>query len=129
MQRVLREDAGAIGLVTANGGFLTKHALGVYSTEPPRSGSFRWASAQAAADAAGSIELSAEWEGPVTVEAATVMHDRDGEPELGIVLTRTTDGRRAWGTTREPDAMKLFVAEEPVGRMGTIGPEGAFELG
>ena len=31
----LRDDAGALGLVTANGGYVTKHAFGVYSTRPP----------------------------------------------------------------------------------------------
>jgi acetyl-CoA C-acetyltransferase len=129
MQRVLREDAGAIGLVTGNGGFLTKHALGVYATEPPRSGSYRWESAQAAADAAaGSVDLSTDWKGEVAVEAATVMHDRAGEPELGIVLTRTPDDRRAWGTTDDPDAMKVIVTEEPVGRQGSIDAEGRFEF-
>ena len=128
MQRVLREEPGSIGLVTANGGFLTKHALGLYSTEPPRAGSFRWESAQEATEAAGSVELSADWQGPVTVEAATVMHDRDGAPEHGILLTRTADDRRAWGTTTDADAMKLIVAEEPVGRPGSIGPEGRFDF-
>ena len=126
MQRVLREDAGSIGLVTANGGFLTKHALGLYSTEPPRTGSFRWESPQEATAAAGSVELAGDWEGPVTVEAATVMHDRDGAPENGIVLTRTADGRRAWGTTSDADDMKLIVVEEPVGRQGSVDAAGRF---
>ena len=64
----------------------------------------------------------------MTVEAATVMHDRDGAPENGILLTRTADDRRAWGTTTDADAMKLIVAEEPVGRPGSIGPEGRFDF-
>jgi acetyl-CoA C-acetyltransferase len=128
MQRVLREDAGSVGLITANGGFLTKHALGVYSTEPPRSGRYRWESSQDAADAAGSIELAPDWQGDMTVEGATVMHDRSGEPERGIVLARTADGRRAWGTTSDAEVMKVIVADEPVGRAGTVGPDGDFEL-
>jgi acetyl-CoA C-acetyltransferase len=126
MQRVLRDDAGAIGLVTANGGLLTKHAMGVYSTEPPPSGSYRWESPQAEADAAGSVELATDWTGAVAVEAATVMHDRAGEPELGILLTRTPDDRRAWGTTADPDSMRVIVTEEPVGRRGSIDAEGRF---
>src|SRR3546814_676544 len=35
MAGVLREDPETFGLVTANGGFITKHAFGVYSTRPP----------------------------------------------------------------------------------------------
>src|SRR5690606_11657297 len=45
MAGVLRDDPGALGLVTANGGYVTKHALGLYSTEPP-AGGFRWADVQ-----------------------------------------------------------------------------------
>ncbi|MGH7748227.1 MAG: acetyl-CoA acetyltransferase, partial [Candidatus Dormibacteria bacterium] len=36
MVATLRADPGSIGLCTANGGLLTKHAVGVYSTRPPR---------------------------------------------------------------------------------------------
>jgi acetyl-CoA C-acetyltransferase len=128
MQRVLREDAGAIGLVTGNGGLVTKHAMGVYATEPPRSGGYRWASPQDEVDAAGSIELATDWTGAVAVEAATVMHDRNGEPELGIVLSRTLDDRRAWGTTDDPDSMQVIVSEEPVGRRGAIDADGRFSF-
>ena len=35
MAEVLRGDPGARGLVTGNGGYLTKHAFCVYSSEPP----------------------------------------------------------------------------------------------
>ena len=35
MAELLREAPGERGLITANGGHLTKHAFGVYSTEPP----------------------------------------------------------------------------------------------
>ena len=35
MAEVLRGDRNARGLVTANGGYLTKHAFGVYSSQPP----------------------------------------------------------------------------------------------
>ena len=34
MVEVLRNDPGSLGLVSANGGFLTKHAIGLYSSEP-----------------------------------------------------------------------------------------------
>ena len=35
MAELLREKQGQKGLITANGGYITKHAFGVYSTEPP----------------------------------------------------------------------------------------------
>jgi acetyl-CoA C-acetyltransferase len=125
----LREDAGAVGLCTANGGYLTKHAFGLYSTRPPTSGRFGHAEPQAAVDAAGARELCEEWDGPVVVEAVTVMYDRDGSPETGLVATLLPDGRRAWGTTTEPAAMKTMVTEECVGRAGRLDADGRFRFG
>ena len=46
----LRERPGELGLVWANGGFATKHAFGVYGTEPP-AGGFRHANPQGEIDA------------------------------------------------------------------------------
>ena len=37
MADTLRAAPGTYGLVTANGGYLTKHSAGIYSTEPPAS--------------------------------------------------------------------------------------------
>ena len=39
--------------------------------------------------------------GPATIEAYTVMHSRDGEPETAIAACLLADGRRAWGTSTE----------------------------
>ncbi len=64
MADVLRSDPGSRGLVTANGGFLTKHAAGIYSTEPPPSGAFRSAEPQEEVDAAGGRELAETIRGP-----------------------------------------------------------------
>ena len=35
MMDVLRTNPGRLGMVTANGGYLSKHSAGIYSTEPP----------------------------------------------------------------------------------------------
>lgn len=128
MARVLRGDAPSIGLCTANGGFLTKHAFGVYATTPPPTGRFQWASPQAEVDAGGTVELCEEWDGPVTVEAATVMHARSGEAENGIVALRTTDGRRAWGTSGDADTLAAIETVETVGRSGHLRPDGTFSF-
>lgn len=114
------------GLITANGGYLTKHAFGVYSATPPPSGRFTGASVQDAVDAEGCVEVVDTWDGPVTVEGATVMHGRDGSPEIGFFATRLADGRRAWATTDDDDAMAVVTGEEPVGRPGHVGADGSF---
>ena len=118
---------GATGLCTANGGFLTKHAFGVYSTRPP-SAAFQHADLQTEIDALGHIEASDDWEGPVTIEGYTVMHDRDGEPETGLVAARLPDGRRAWGKTLEPSALEAMCRDEVVGRAAKLDAEGTIAL-
>jgi acetyl-CoA C-acetyltransferase len=127
MAGVLRDDPGSLGLVTANGGFITKHAFGVYSTEPPAT-PFRHAEPQAEVDALPRRELCDEPNGDATVEAWTVMHDRDGAPETGIVVGLLEDGRRAWGVTTEPGVVKAMVTEDIAGRRATVRPDGAFDL-
>ena len=125
MAERLRSDEGSIGLVTANGGYLTKHSMGVYSTTPPPA-PWRHAHPQDEVDALPSRELAAEVDEPVSVEAGTVMHDRDGAPERATISGLLADGRRAWGSTTDGAAMARFLEEETVGAAGRIDPTGAF---
>ncbi|HET6794093.1 MAG TPA: acetyl-CoA acetyltransferase, partial [Acidimicrobiales bacterium] len=83
MAGVLRSDPGSVGLVTANGGYVTKHAMGLYSTEPP-AGGFRWEDAQPEVDALPTRGTVDDHDGPVTIEAHTVMHEREG-PQQGLL--------------------------------------------
>jgi len=130
MLGVLRADPGSVGLVTANGGFLTKHAFGVYGSEPPATG-FRWDCPQEAVDASYTPRVAAEgYEGPVVVEGYTVMHDRDGAPEVGICALGTPDGTgRTWGTTRDADTLAALEDSEHVGRSATVDAEGTITFG
>ena len=102
MMNDLRDRPGEHGLVWANGGYTTKHAFGVYSTTPPADG-FQHAYPQDEIDAMPRRELAepADAAGRATIEAYTVMHSRDGEPETAIAACLLADGRRAWGTSTE----------------------------
>ncbi|MEA3056571.1 MAG: acetyl-CoA C-acetyltransferase, partial [Actinomycetota bacterium] len=51
MAGVVRNDPGSYGFCSANGGYTTKHAMGVYSTTPPSNG-FRWEDVQQEVDTA-----------------------------------------------------------------------------
>ena len=126
MVAVLREDPGSIGLCSANGGFITKHAIGMYSTEPPSDG-FKWSDAQDEADRLTTPRDVApeDYEGDVTIEAWTVMHSRAGEPENGIAAARLPDGRRTWGTTQDVDVLKAMTVEEFVGREARLDGNGS----
>lgn len=127
MSSVLREQAGQRGLVTANGGYLTKHAFGVYSTEPPTDG-FRHAEPQAEVDALPRRHLCEAPDGEATVETWTVMHDRDGAPETGIVVGLLSDGQRALGTTTDADTVKRLVSDDVGGGRARFRPDGAVSL-
>lgn len=128
MAGVLRGDPGSVGLCTANGGYLTKHSFGVYSTAPPAAGAFRWRSTQAAVNAMPSRQLDAAPDGPAEIETYTVMHRRDGEPEKGLAALRMPDGRRAWGVSTDGPTMVAMTMEEMVGRKSHVAPDGALTL-
>ena len=113
----LRAAPSELGLVWANGGYATKHSFGVYSTDPPVNG-FRHDRPQDEIDALPRRELAgcAEAAGPATIEAYTVMHSRDGEPETAITTCLLPDGRRAWATSTEPELAVAMCTDEWVGR-------------
>jgi acetyl-CoA C-acetyltransferase len=113
--------------VTSLGWYITKHAIGVYGTEPPASG-HRCARPQDAIDALPRCEFVAEHEGDVTVESYTVMHERDGTPSLGIVACRLPDERRAWANVRDVEVLRGMTAQEQHGRRGHLARDGTLAL-
>ena len=123
----LREQPTARGLITANGGYLTKHSMGVYSAEPPPQ-PYGHANPQAAVDARPRRELDESVDGPVTVESAVVTFDRGGAASHTLVACLTPEGRRAWGATTDADAMARFTTVETSGDAATLDPTGAFRF-
>jgi acetyl-CoA C-acetyltransferase len=118
----LRSRGAGHGLVTANGLYLTKHSMGLYSTEPMEGA---WQAIddntlQQQIDELPTICLAQEPAGPVTVETFTVRFDRDG-PQTGIVVARNDQGERILCYTRD-DALSLsrLLSEDPIGRRGEI---------
>jgi acetyl-CoA C-acetyltransferase len=121
----LRDQPGSKGLVWANGGYTTKHAFGVYSAAPP-TGPFRHAYPQDRIDEMPRRELAlaADAAGATTIEAYTVMHSRDGEPEHAIATCLLDDGRRAWGTSDDSALVVAMCEGEWVGRTVELDPDG-----
>ena len=127
MAQALREDPGSIGLTTGLGWYATKHSLGIWSTTPP-AGPFSHHHPQAEIDALPSRPSAADYTGPVTVESWTVLHERNGEPSLGIVAGLTPDGSRTWGNVRKPDALRELVDTDLAGASAHLGEAGELEL-
>jgi len=122
MAEVVRARRGAVGLVHGNGGWLAKHSIGVYSSEPPGEG-FRYADLQQEADALPLREALVDFAGPVTLEAYTVAHQR-GAPRIAHVACLTAEGRRTWGTLAEPAVLRAMMQEEFCGRRGRLDGRG-----
>ena len=125
----LRAEPGEKGLVWANGGYATKHAFGVYATDPPAQ-AFRHGHPQDEIDALPSRDLATgeDAAGPATIEAFTVMHGRDGSPEQAIATCLRDDGRRAWGLSTEPGVMEPLTEGEWVGHRAALSASGELLL-
>lgn len=118
----LRAAPGTRGLVTALGWYVTKHAVGVYGTEP---GPAPWrapaGSPQAAVDAVPHPALVERPQGAAVIETYTVAHARSGEPERGIVVGRLPDGRRLLAIVDGDRAdLESLESAEGVGREGSV---------
>ncbi len=127
MAGVLRDDPGSLGLVTANGGFVTKHALALYSTTPPAGAGvgFRWADVQDEVDALGARDLCESPDGAATIETWVVSYGRDGTPEKAVAACLLDDGRRAWATSTDTDVVaELRDGGEQIGRTVKLTPDG-----
>lgn len=128
MMQVVRKTPGSKGLVTANGNYITKHAAGIYSTEPvdkPYAPTPE-AELQARLDAIpGSPETVAVASGPATVETYTVIHGRGGVPDFGIVIGRQADGRRFISNTPDDEALLRAMTERDyLGAKGKVANDG-----
>jgi acetyl-CoA C-acetyltransferase len=88
-----RDDAGAWGFVFANGGFLTKHSFGVYSSLPGYAPRTDPATYQAAIDAMPSPPFTETPDGDGSLETFTVMHHK-GAPMFAILIGRLDSGER-----------------------------------
>lgn len=88
---LLREDPEQYGLSTSLGWYATKHSLGVYSGTPPAR---PFAHLKPAIERPAPRPAATELDGTAVIEAVTVPHGRDGEPEAAVVSAITADGTR-----------------------------------
>ncbi|MUM18240.1 acetyl-CoA acetyltransferase [Mycobacterium sp. CBMA271] len=127
MAERLRERPGAKGLITANGGYLTKHALGIYGTEPPASG-FRYEDVQTQVDREPKTEAADGYSGEATVEAWTVNYGRDGSPFQTFVSVRTPKGARTFAKIDDREAAAEIVDTDIAGASIEVSADGSARL-
>jgi acetyl-CoA C-acetyltransferase len=126
MVEACRQDPGSIGMVSALGWYVTKHSIGLYSTTPPEHGFTRvdTAGTQAAVDALPGRQRAGAYSGPATVEATSVVFEREGAPAVAILSTITPDGRRALADTRDAAVMQDMTEKAWEGRRVALRTDG-----
>ncbi|WP_029118787.1 MULTISPECIES: acetyl-CoA acetyltransferase [unclassified Mycobacterium] len=127
MAERLVASPGQIGLITANGGYLTKHSFGVYSTEPPVN-EFRWEDVQSEVDAEPTVVAEDDWSGTGTVESWTTPVTREGTPEKVFVAVRTPSGSRALAVITDSSQAEASTREDLAGATVTVKPDGTAGL-
>ena len=122
-----RRDPGSVGLVTALGWYVTKHSVGVYSTDAARGRVRRRRSVGHPGHrrCAPRREPALLVDGEVVVEATSVIFERDGIPSLALLTALAPDGRRALANTRDRGAMESMCERPWEGTTVTLRNDGS----
>jgi acetyl-CoA C-acetyltransferase len=117
MVELLREGQSQRGMITANGGYLTKHAFGIYSNEPLQE--FVHEDVQAEIDDTPTKDAVDMHDGDVTIESYTVMFGPNG-PAVGHAACLLPDGRRTWANTEDKEIVQAMTEIEFCGKSATV---------
>lgn len=118
----VRAAPGSKGYVTANGNYVTKQSVGIYSTDAPDKpfAPRDPADYQAEIDAVKGPAVSEAANGKARIETYTVMHDRKG-PSYAILYGRLADESRFIANTPEDPALLAdMVARDYMDATGTV---------
>ncbi|QFT76800.1 acetyl-CoA acetyltransferase [Erythrobacter sp. THAF29] len=109
----VRADRGSYALVGANGGWMSKYATGIYSTEPADwSGNDRFETLE---QPEGGVKVAREPGASAVVESYTINHTRSGSD--AIFIARNAQGERVIGNADLSDepTRNAFESGEPFG--------------
>jgi acetyl-CoA C-acetyltransferase len=109
MAGVLREDPGALGLVSGVGMHMQKHCYGLYSTtpgpiEPP-----------GPLPEQPRVPITDTHTGAAADATYTVAHGRDGAPQSGLFICDLPDGSRVYARSEDAELLARAEQEELVG--------------
>ena len=106
MMNKVRAQPGSRGMVTANGNYVTKQAVGIYSTDEPAKpfAPKDPKTYQAEIDADKGPNVVEHADGAAEIETYTVIHDRKG-PSYSILYGRLDDGSRFIANTESDPAL------------------------
>lgn len=125
MLDMVRSKPGSHGMVTANGWHITKHSIGLYSTEPrfdlwqPKAP----ATYQADIDKMPKPKFTEKPQGNATVETYTVFHSGQNA-RGGLVIGRLEDETRFIANTpSDPEFLESMKLEEFLNKKGKVTSE------
>lgn len=119
-------STGRPGLLTANSGYVTKQAIGVYGASP--GAAFRRVSVQEKVDVEPGRAIATGYDGPAELEAWSVLYDRAGEPEVAMAALLLPDGRRTLASARDQDLVARLVVDEAEGNAARVREDSTFDL-
>ncbi|HEY5171172.1 MAG TPA: enoyl-CoA hydratase, partial [Acidimicrobiia bacterium] len=124
MVDVLRARPDDVGLTTALGWYLTKHAAALWSARPPTR-PFRRIDVQSPVDAQPGRTAAGLVDTEATIEATAVAFERDGTPSVGIVTALADDGRRIIANARDVDVLRDMTVSPWEGRRAKFTNDGS----
>lgn len=127
----LRGSRGSRGLVVANGGYMSKTAVGVYGSEQPAAPFTHPASVQSQVDALPKRTVARDPAGFAVIESATVTYDRNSQPLGGLVIGSLLNHGRFLADVVGAVNLEHLASGEPIGQTGRVvasGGRSRFEL-
>ena len=122
MVRRLRTEPEARGLVAANGGFLSKYSVGIYSRKPTPWQGFDSAALQGEIDSWKAPD-TAPGDGAGVIETYTI--DYSGPEPVGVIVGRLDGAGARFAARTHPGAdaiARRMAAEEPLGGRVVVRP-------
>jgi acetyl-CoA C-acetyltransferase len=117
MVEKLRERDGAYGFVGANGGHMSKYAVGIYSTRPAEFVRCDSTALQSQVDSWPAPSVAHEADGAATIESYTVVHGKEGPSHAVVVGRLAGTGERFLANTQEEDdrTLQALIEDDPLG--------------
>jgi len=115
----LRERPGALGLVGANGGMMSKYSAGVYSTTPRAWEPDRSDEVQAILSSMPKVPVAMQADGAATIETYTVQYGPGGKRDALVIGRLESDGRRFLARSIDGDGAlidHLLETNQPIGQ-------------